>query len=331
MNRRELLARLAAAPWLAALPAGAQPKIDLRADRYRKVGLLRETAPPDSALDALRRGLADLGHSSTGNVILEFRWADGRRERLGALATDLAVRQKVDLIVADGAAAVLAATTAAKTTPIVMLDVDDPVAAGIVSSITRPSGPVTGIATFGSELSRRRLALLREIDPNVRRFAVLANPDNAAHEGIAREAAQSAREMGATLHVASARSAAELEAAILSMLNEACGAVIVLPDTMLFNARAKIVHLAAQHHLPALYDRKEAVIDGGLVSYGASQLEMYRRAAAFVDRLLNGAIPSEIPIEQPAKYELVVNRSAARAVGYTLPDALLQRADQVVQ
>ena len=311
---------------LLALHFGVQAQAPVKT--YR-IGFLRAAAPPESYVASFRQGLAELGYVEGRNLALEYRWAGGRIDRLPELAAEL-VRLKADVIVIDGMPAVLAAKNATASIPIVMAGIGDPVATGVVANLTRPGGNITGMTIMAAELSGKRLAVLRELVPAISRFGVLTNPDNAAHVVLLRETLAAAQVMNVTLRVIPARSGAELDAAFTAMVGQGVGAFTVLPDQVLSSERARIIQLAARNKLPALYERKESVIEGGLVSYGVNYQAMYRRAAYYIDRVLKGGNPGDMSIEQPTSYELVVNKTAAAALGVTIPDSLLLRADQVV-
>ena len=299
------------------------------AGTYR-IGFLRAAAPPESYVGAFREGLAELGYREGGNLVLEYRWGEGKIERLPALAADL-VRLKVDVIVIDGMPAALAAKEATRTIPIVMAGIGDPVATGLVESFTRPGKNLTGMTIMASELSGKRLALLRELLPGVDRFSLLSNPDNQAHVALVRQSLAAARQMAIDLHVVEVRSAADLDGAFSSMVSRGSGAFVTLPDQVLSSNRAHIIQRAAQTRIPALYERKESVIEGGLMSYGVDYQGMYRRAARFVDRILKGAKAGDLAIEQPTSFELVINARTARALGITIPESLRLQADRIVE
>jgi putative ABC transport system substrate-binding protein len=266
---------------------------------------------------AFREGLAAAGYREGRNLAIELRWAEGRVERLPALATELA-RMPVDVLVIDGMPAALAAKDATRTIPIVMAGIGDPVATGLVATFTRPGANMTGMTIMAAELSGKRLAVLRELLPGATRFSVLTNPDNAAHVALGRETLEAAKSMGISLHVAQARTDADIPAAFAAMAAHRSEGFVVLPDQVLSSHRGVIVRAAAQARLPALYERKETVIEGGLISYGVDYQEMYRRAAGFIDRILRGSKPGDLSIEQPRQFELVINAKTARELGIAI-------------
>ena len=284
----------------------------------------------DLRLESFRQGLRELGYVEGQTIAIEYRFAEGRSERLPALAAELA-RLKVDVIVAAGSPAPLAAQRATSTIPIVFAIAPDPVDEGLVASLARPGGNITGLASIATEVVGKQLELLKEIAPRLSRVAVLQNPSNLAHPSTLREAEGAARALGVLLHAVQARTPSEINAAFVAMRSQRAGGVLVLRDALFFTQRAQIAALAAKSRLPAVYGIREAAEEGGLMAYGASAPLMYRRAATYVDKILKGARPADLPIEQPTKFELVINMKAAKALGLTVPQSLLQRADEVIQ
>jgi putative tryptophan/tyrosine transport system substrate-binding protein len=264
------------------------------------------------------------------NITIENLSSDGRYERLPALAADL-VRHKVDIIVAPAAQNVLAAKQATRTIAIVMVSVGDPVGNGLVASLARPGGNVTGTSFLTSAMVGKQLELLKQITPRVARLAVLLNPANPGHLLAVDEAKVAARSLGVPLQAVEARGPADLEGAFAAMTGERAGALFVPWDGMFLFHSVRITQLAARTRLLAMYGQRRYVDDGGLVSYGPSALESFRGAAAYVDKILKGAKPADLPIEQPTKFELVINLKTAKTLGLTIPPALLQRADQVIE
>jgi putative ABC transport system substrate-binding protein len=252
-------------------------------------------------------------------------------DRLSDLAADL-VRLKVDLIVSVGTQGVTAARNATETIPIVMIGVRDPVGTGLIASLARPGGNVTGVSGYaGLEIVAKQLALLKETVPEIRRVAVLSNPANAYHQLAIREVTVAARSLGVQLQLLEARGPKEFDGAFAAMARERVGALLVVSDSI-FNAhRTRLADLAARSRLPAAYGIRESVEAGGLMSYGPSFLEFYRRSVAYVDKILRGARPADLPVEQPTKFELVINLKTARALGLTIPQSLLRQADQVIE
>jgi putative ABC transport system substrate-binding protein len=264
------------------------------------------------------------------NIAIEYRWADGKYERLPALAAEL-VRLKVEVIVTSAPPVPLAAKQATSTIPIVFTSAADPVAAGLVASLARPGGNITGLADIDPLVVGKHLELLKEVAPKVSRLAVLRNPDNQGHPTTLRQAEGAARALGVQLHVLEARTPAEIDAAFAAMRSQQAGGVLVLRDAFFFVQQTQIVALAAKNRLPAVYGWRQIVEAGGLMAYGASLPQMWRRAATYVDKILKGAKPADLPVEQPTKFELVINLKTAKALGLSLSPSLLQRADEVIQ
>ena len=330
MDRRAFLGGAASTMLVAPRAAEAQP-----AGKVHRIGLLApgsatgDSRPRDAFLDGLR----ELGWIEGQNLVIERRFADGQLDRLPALATEL-VRLKVELIAAATAAPVLAAKNATGTIPIVMLTVADPVGRGLVSSLSRPGGNVTGVAYgVGTETFGKGLDLLREAVPKVRRVAVVWNPDGAGSSLLTASIKSAARSLGLELQLVEARGPTEFDAAFAAMGNGGAEALIVVTDPayLLPGAAARLADLAVKSRLPSMHAQRPAVEAGGLMSYGPSILALFRRGAFFVDKILKGAKPADLPIEQPTTFELVINLKTARALGLTIPPAVLARADAVIQ
>jgi putative ABC transport system substrate-binding protein len=277
-----------------------------------------------------REGLRELGYVEGQNIKLEARWAEGNYDRLPGLAADL-VRLKVNVIVTYGTPASQAARGATGTIPIVMAAIIDPVANGLVTSLARPGGNLTGQSMMSPDLAEKQLEILKEVVPKISRAAVLHNPANPGNAPEVRHAQDAARALGVRLQLLGARGPSEIDSAFAAMTTEQAGAVIVLVDVVLQNNRARITDLAARHRLPAVYGLSEYAQAGGLLAYGPNRLDMFRRAATYVDRILKGAKPGDLPIEQPTKFELVINLKTAKALGLAIPQTLLLRADQVIE
>jgi putative ABC transport system substrate-binding protein len=274
--------------------------------------------------------LQALGYAEGRNVLIERRLAGGDHQRLPGLVRDLA-RLDLDVVVTTGPTETLAARQAMPTTPIVMVVVPDPVEAGLVASLARPGGYVTGLSAVSHDLRGKGLQLFKEAVPRVTHVALLLNPANPVRDATLRTATQAARSLGLQLQAFDVRRADELEGVFARMVREGVGGVVVPIEGTFFNQRARIAELAARHRLPAIYDWREFVEAGGLMSYGPVISELFRRAAVYVDRILKGAKPADLPVEEPTKFELVVNLRAARALGLTLAPAILRRADQVLE
>jgi putative tryptophan/tyrosine transport system substrate-binding protein len=307
----------------AAQPAGKVPRIG-----YLSPGFA--TDPMRARfLEAFRQGLRELGYVEGQNIAIESRWTEGKDDRLPALAADL-VRSKVDVIVTQGGAATQAAQQATRTIPIVMSLVNDPVGSGLVASLARPGGNVTGSTVISPDLLGKRLELLKEVVPKVSRVALLRNPDNPADAAMLREVEAAARALGVRLQTLEARNHQEIERAFAAMIRERAGALLILPDAIFQTQRRQIAELAAKGRLPAVGRMREDAEAGCLMAYGANYRDLVRRAATFVDKILKGAKPADLAIEQPTKFELVINLKAAKAIGLTIPPSLLQRADQII-
>ncbi len=283
--------------------------------------------------DAFRLGLTELGYIEGRNIVIEYRSADGKIERLPGLATEL-VGLKVDLIVALATPAGRAAQQATTTIPIVVTAMGDPVRDGLVASLARPGGNITGTTFLGPELVPKRLSFLRELLPTISRVAVLWHPGAFSEPTIREmlnEVAQAARTLGVQLQLVEVRSADEFDHAFTTMVGARAEALFQFPSTLFFNERRRIVDLAARHRLPAMFNAREFVQLGGLIAYGANLAELNRRAAAYVDKILKGAKPFDLPIEQPTKFELFINLKTAKALGLAVPDRLLVGADEVIE
>lgn len=281
--------------------------------------------------EAFRRGLRELGWIEGRNVTIEYRFADGRFERLPEFARAL-VRSKVDVLVAGATPSAVAARNATATIPIVMIAVGDPEGLGLVKSLARPGSNVTGVSfDVGLESFSKSLELLRQIVPGVNRVAALLNPANPAQKLAAKHLLAAAERLGMQLRIHEARGADEFDQAFATMQRERPGALLVVADSMLIQHRARLAELSAGIRVPTMYGVREAVEAGGLVSYGPNVADTFRRAAAYVDKILRGAAPGELPVEQPVKFDLVINLKVARALGLTIPPSILLRADEVIE
>jgi len=300
--------------------------------KFPRIGYLNVLSPTDNAhtLEAFRQGLRELGYVEGQNIAIEYRFAEGRPERLPALAAEL-VRLKVDVIVTGAPPAPQAAKQATSTIPIVVAATGDPVAEGLVASIARPGGNITGLASIGPEVVGKQLELLKEVAPKASRVFVLQNPSNQGHPAVLRQAEGAARALGVQLHILQARTPPEIEAAFAAMRSQRARGVLVLRDPLFVAQRTQVAALAAKSRLPAVYGIREHAEAGGLMAYGANVPLMYRRAATYVDKILKGAKPADLPVEQPTRFELVINLKTAKALGLTIPPSVLVRADQVIQ
>ena len=302
-----------------------------QAKKVPRIGMLIPVSPAAAAgnIDAFRQGLRNRGWVDGQNIAVETRYSE-RAEWLPDLAAEL-VQLKVDVIVTWGTPAARAAENATSTIPIVMAAAIDPVGTGLVSSLARPGGNLTGLSSGGAELSGKALELLREIVPRVTRVAVVWNPDNPAEKVKVKETQAAAQALGVRLQSLEARAPNELESAFGAMTKERAGALLVQHELVFLTHRKRIVELAAKNRLPAMYERKEYVDVGGLMSYGVSFPENFRRAATYVDKILKGSKPADLPVEQPMKFELIINLKAAKQIGLTIPHEVLARADKVIK
>jgi putative ABC transport system substrate-binding protein len=326
VRRREFIALVGgvAVAW----PLDARPQQS--AGSVRRIGFLSPQSVSSAAplLAALRQGLRNLGWTESQNIVFEPRYAEGMIERLPEVAAEL-VRQNVDVIVAGSNLGGLAAKKATSTIPIVMVTTGDPVAGGLVESLARPGANLTGVTTIAQELSAKRLELLKEMVPSLKRVAVLTNPDSPYTALFLKDASLAAQSVGLQLQTLHARSPAELNAAFAALSD--AQALMVLADIMFNTQHARIVALVAKSRLPAMYWELVYVAAGGLMFYGASLAGMYGHAAAHVDKILRGSKPADLPIEQPTKFELVINLKTAKALGLTIPPTLLARADELIE
>jgi putative ABC transport system substrate-binding protein len=310
----------------AASPLRAQQK------RVPVIGFLGMTSPGPYAqfVAAFRQGLGETGYVEEQNVAIEYRWAEGNYDRLPALAADL-VGRKVDLIATSGGPpSARAAKNASSTIPIVFI-ASDPVELGLIASLARPGGNLTGVSTMLAELAAKRLELLSELVPQARAIAFLVNPNNAVTERTTRDVREAAREKGLQLHVLKAGSESEIDSAFAALAQLHAGALVVGPDAF-FNARRdQLVALAARDAVPAIYDSREYAASGGLISYAASLAASYRQLGVYAGKILKGAKPADLPVQQPTTFELVVNLKTAKGLGLTVPPSSLARADEVIE
>ncbi|HMF25770.1 MAG TPA: ABC transporter substrate-binding protein [Pseudolabrys sp.] len=325
MKRREFISFLGGAvAW--PLSARAQhPKVP-------RIGYLFSFTEPEGRhlWDACREGLHDLGYAEGRNIVLEPRWAQGQHERLPALANEL-VHLNVNVIVAAATPASLAAKAASSTIPIVIVAVGEPVKTGLVASLSHPGGNVTGLSLLTLDLSGKRLELLHECLHDLARVAVLMNPDNPISAIFFSETQDAARKFGIKLQPLEARQLPDVDEAFSRAANDHAEALIVFDDPVLWSLRAQIVAQAALRKVPAIYGYKEFVDSGGLMSYGPDRPDQYRRTAFFVDKLLKGTRPADLPVEQPTKFSLFINLKTARSFGLAVPPTLLARADEVIE
>jgi ABC-type uncharacterized transport system substrate-binding protein len=327
MDRRAFVSTVALSLLAAPLAAEAQPP-----GKVYRIGYLDNGNPTQSAatLDAFRQGLREFGWVEGQNVAIEYRWADGNLDRLPTLASDL-VRAPIDVILVAGPAGVRAARQATRTAPIVAAIMGDPVVYAFAASLARPGGSVTGSAVQFEDLVTKQLQILKETLPKLARVAILAHHTSLVNPNIFKAAEAAARTLGLKERVFEIRDVPDLDGAFRTAKAEHADAVHVLPSPAFSRQRARLAELAVKHHLPGIYEDKGYVDAGGLMSYGPNFPDLYRRAASYVDRILKGAKPGDLPIEQPTKFELAINLKAAKALGLTIPQSLLLRADQVIE
>jgi putative ABC transport system substrate-binding protein len=326
-NRRKLLIALGAGTLSCAGAVRAQTPLTVR-----RIGLFSQTSPSVNApsYQAFRLGLRDLGWVEGKNIIIEYRYAEGKHNRLADLAADL-VRLKVEVIVTFATSDTLAAQKATRAIPIVMAGGSDPVATGLVESLARSGGNVTGISQMIGDLAGKRLELLKEIVPALSRVAVLWNPLSVSATHNWKEIQQPARQLGIQLHSLEVRSPNDFDQALEDAIRARAGGLVTLADPVTGANINGIARLAAKSRLPSIYHDSAYADAGGLLTYGAHRPDLYRRAAIYVDKILKGAKPPDLPIEQPTKFELVVNLKTAKALGITIPQTVRFRADRVIE
>jgi putative ABC transport system substrate-binding protein len=295
-----------------------------------RLGFLSPTSD-DSRVEAFRQGLRELGYVEGQNIAIEYRWADGKFDRLPDLALEL-VRLKVDVVVAVVTQASLAAKMATGTIPVVMIGVSDPVGSGLVVSLARPGANITGTSSMTAEIIGKQLELIKETLPKITRVAALWNPANPIFQAIQRrETEVAARALGMQLQFVEARAPDEIDRAFARVAKERMRALLVLNDPVFTAQRKQIADLSAKHRFPTVSGTREYTEVGGLMAYGPSFPDMYRRAAYYVDRILKGTKPADLPVEQPMKFELIINLKTAKQIGLTIPPNVLARADKVIR
>jgi putative ABC transport system substrate-binding protein len=296
-----------------------------------KIGWLAvRPASAASVIDSFQREFGKLGYVEGKNIVFEYRYAEGKLDRLPALVDEL-IRLKVDVLLTPTTPGALAAKSATRTIPIVFLDVTDPVGAGLVDSLARPGGNITGLSDIAAVLAGKRLELLKEVIPKLSRVAVLWNPKSPGSEQSWKESQMAARELGLQLHSMEVSSADKYEDAFKEAIRARSDAIAWMSSPLGAANQRQTVELPKKYHLPVIYTRKTVVENGGLMSYGPDQSEPYRRVAVFVDKILKGTKPAEIPVEQPTKFELVINLKTAKQIGLTIPPNVLARADRVIR
>jgi putative ABC transport system substrate-binding protein len=327
VNRRKFLGTLAGGLLAAPLAAEAQQKA------MPVIGVLNTGSPSASSrpfMDAFRQGLSEAGYVEGQNLAIEYRWAEGHYDPLPAMAADL-VGRKVDLIMATSPPSALAAKSATSTIPIVFRSGADPVGDGLVASLARPGGNLTGVSFIADELTAKRLELLSELVPRAGVIALLMNPNNATAERVIRDVQEAARTKGLQLHVLKASSESEIDTAFASLVQLHVDALVVGADPFLSSRREQLVALASRRAVPSSYAWREFAASGGLISYGPSLTSAFRLVGAYAGKILKGAKPADLPVQQSTTFELVINLKTAKALGLTVPPSLLTRADQVIE
>ena len=328
MRRRALLLGLAA------VTAGSPTAVRAQQKALPVIGFLHAASAATYAdlVAAFRDGLREVGYIDGQNVAIEYRWGEGQNERLPALAVEL-VRRQVAIIVAPASTpAALAAKAATTTIPIVFITAADPVRIGLVASLNRPGGNVTGISDFGVELGAKRIGLLHQLLPRAARFAVLANPENPFLTGpFITEVQTAGAAIGRQIDVITASTNSEVDTAFVRIVNNRADAFLVSPDALFLNHRVSLVSLAARHAVPAIYFRREFAEAGGLMSYGSNIADQFRQAGNYAGRILKGEKPAEMPVQRPTKFEFIINLKTAKALGLAVMPVLLAQADEVIE
>jgi ABC-type uncharacterized transport system substrate-binding protein len=326
LHRREFIALLGGAAAWPPVACAQQPNMPV-------IGFLSSRSPGESAdvIAAFRRGLQEAGFVEGQNLVIAFRWAEGRYDRLPALAADLADLRVAVLFAAGGPPSALAAKAATSTIPIIFSAANDPVRLGLVTSLNRPGGNVTGMSTFTSVLAKKSVELLKELAPKIMVMAHLVNPSNPTSEIESQEAQTAANALGIELHIFNASTEQELDAAFSALVNLRAQALVVSGEPFFDTQRDRLVALAAQHAVAASYAWRHYVVAGGLMSYGTSLTDSYRQAGIYTGRVLKGEQPANLAVMQPTRFELVINHKTAKALALTIPPSLLARADEVIE
>jgi len=327
MRRREFIALLSGAAASSPLTVQAQQPAGIRSIGFLSSGSVEAYT---QLLAAYRKGLAEAGYVEGRNVAIEYRWAEGKFDRLPALASDLS-RRSVTVIATTGTTSALAAKTATATIPIVFLGGDDPVKFGLVESLSRPGGNATGLNLLTSEMTGKRLELARELVPAAAAVAVLINPKSPEAEPQLRDVQTAARAIGQQIHILSASTEREVDNTFATLVQQQDGALLITNDAFFIDRIDQLVALAARHSVPTIYDRRAYASAGGLISYGTHYIDAFRQLGAYTARILNGAKPADLPVEQSTKFELVINRKTAKALGLNVPARLLALADELIE
>ena len=326
MQRREFITLLGSAAAASPIAASAQQSA------MRVIGFLSSGGGHAYThfLAAFRRGLAETGYVEGQNAAIEFRWAEGKFDRLPDLASDL-VQRRVAVIVTTGTTSALAAKAATATIPIVFLGADDPVKFGLVASLNRPAGNATGLNVLTSELTGKRLGLLRELVPAATVVAVLINPRSPEAEPQLRDVQTAARAIGQQIHILNASTEGDVDTALASLVQQGDGALLVTNDAFFMDRSEQLVALAARHAVPTIYDRREYTTAGGLISYGTHYVSAYRQLGIYTAKILNGTKPADLPVEQSTRFELVINLKTARALGIMVATTLITISDELIE
>jgi putative tryptophan/tyrosine transport system substrate-binding protein len=327
MSRRMMVFVLSVAILACTHPAQAQqPK------KVPRIGFLATVSPStiSDRVEAFRQGLRELGYVEGKNIVIEYRYAEGKADRQRAIVAEL-VRLKVDVIVSAGGTVTRSAKEATSTIPIVMANDSDPVGSGVVASLARPGGNITGLSTLAPELSGKQLELLKEIVPKLSRVAVLGTSTRPGNAQSLRETELAAGAFGVQLQYLDVRGPKDIETAFREASKGRADALLMLASPVFVNERTQLADFAVKSRLPAIYDRREFVDDGGLMCYGTNFADLSRRAATYVDKILKGAKPADLPVEQPTKFEFIINLKAAKQIGLTIPPNVLARADKVIK
>jgi len=327
MRRRGFITLLGGASVVWPFTAQAQRQSDIRPIGFLSSG--SADAYPQ-LLDAYRKGLTETGYAESRNVTIEYRWAEGKFDRLSALASDL-VQRRVAVIATTGTTSGLAAKAATATIPIVCLAGDDPVKFGLVASLNRPGGNVTGLNSLTSEMTGKRLQLARELVPTASAVAVLINPNSPEADPQLRDVQMAARALGQPIHILNASTEGDVDAAFATLAQHQDGALIITNDAFFIDRTNQLVALAARHSIPAIYDRRAYAAAGGLISYGTHYIDAFRQLGVYTGRILNGAKPADLPVEQSTKFELVINLKTAKALGLNVSAKLLAIADELIE
>jgi putative tryptophan/tyrosine transport system substrate-binding protein len=325
MRRREFITLLGSTAVVSSFPAHAQPSKPV-------IGFLRLTTPDESGylLTALRKGLNEAGYVEGDNLVIEYRWGGGHQDQLRDLADDL-IRHNVSLIIGGGDAAIIATRAATTTLPIVFVTGDDPVKLGYVVQLNRPGGTVTGVTFLSNPLRSKQLELLRELVPNASVIGMLVNSKMPASKDHIRDQQAAARALGLSVQIVEASSERDLAPAFASLADNRAGALYIDGDSLFSGLRAQLAALATQHAMPTVFNNRESVVAGGLMSYGASMTDAYRQAGIYAGRILKGEKPADLPVVQPTKFELVINLKTAKALGLTVPVSMQLLADEVIE